>query len=81
MTGRVEPRCRRCTEPFDPEVVLARFLVDVAARTGFAHTGSRPRWPRQYCSEPCRNADLRDRAAAMNETMSRRRSARRAARR
>ena len=80
MTGRVEPRCRTCGDRFDPDQVLARFLVDFTARTGLDRPGSRPRWPRQFCSEACRNTDLRARAAVANDTMSRRRAARRAGR-
>lgn len=79
MTGRVEPRCRECGVTFDPAVVFDTFLAAFLDRVGFPHEGRRPAWVRQFCSEVCRNADMRRRADAVNAAMSARKAARRAA--
>ena len=79
MTGRVEPRCRECNVVFDPDAVYEAFLAAFLDRVGFGHTGRRPAWTRQYCSEACRYQGVRRRAAVVNDTIMRRKAARRAA--
>lgn len=79
MNGRVEPRCRECNVVFDPDAVHEAFLAAFLDRVGFSHTGRRPAWCRHFCSEACRMADVRRRAADVNASIVRRRSARRAA--
>lgn len=79
MTGQVQPKCRTCDDVFDPDVVHDTFLADYLDRTGIPHTGRRPAWTRQFCTEGCRYTAVRRRIDDTNASMARRRSAKRAA--
>lgn len=74
-------QCHACPSTFDPDEVYERFKVDYRARLGWPFTGRRPRWVRQFCSEPCRRVDEAARHAVQNRNSTDRRAAeRRAAR-
>lgn len=67
--------CRVCEEPFDPDLVHATFRAAFATRVGWPYEGRRPNWTRRFCSERCRNIDIKVRAKIQNDNTARRRAA------